>query len=288
MGERSAANDHFLIDGVRVPAFLYGTAWKEDETQRLADLALQQGFRGIDTANQRRHYVEAGVGAAVAGAIRDGIVRRDELFLQTKFTHRDGQDHRLPYDPRAEVATQVHQSFASSLEHLQVETIDSYVLHGPSRRRGLGAVDLEVWRAMEALHSSRKTRHLGISNVALDQLQQLWGEAKVKPSFVQNRCFAQLAWDRAVRAFCREHGIVYQGFSLLTANVRELQNPAFRRVVERVRKTAPQVVFKFAMQIGMLPLTGTTDAVHMREDLAVGDFSLTAEELAVIENVARS
>ncbi len=268
-----------------LPKFLYGTAWKEDRTQQLTRLAIESGFRGIDTANQRRHYLEAGVGAAVAGAIRDGIVRRDELFLQTKFTYIDSQDHRLPYDPRANAATQVHQSFASSLEHLQTDTIDSYVLHGPSRRRGLAAIDVEVWRAMEALHASGKTRHLGISNVALDQLEELCSRASVRPSFVQNRCFARFLWDREVRAFCREHGITYQGFSLLTANVRELQHPAFWRIVDRVRKTPAQVVFRFAVQIGMLPLTGTTDAAHMREDLAIDDFELSEEDVRIIENI---
>src|SRR5215204_5284083 len=104
-----------LIDGVRVPRFLYGTAWKEDETERLTELALRQGFRGIDTANQRRHYHEAAVGQAVAAAIESGVVVRDDLFLQTKFTFKDGQDHRLPYDPDAPVPVQVEQSFESSL-----------------------------------------------------------------------------------------------------------------------------------------------------------------------------
>src|SRR5262249_6983830 len=119
------------IDGVRVPRFLYGTAWKEDQTQRLATMALEQGFRGIDTANQRKHYFEAAVGAAVQAALRDGVVTRDDLFLQTKFTFREGQDHRLPYDPASPVPKQVEQSFASSLEHLGVTMIDCYVLHGP-------------------------------------------------------------------------------------------------------------------------------------------------------------
>src|SRR4051794_36561828 len=90
-----------VINGVRVPRFLYGTAWKEDQTQPLTELALAQGFRGIDTANQRRHYDEAAVGQGIAAAIARGLVTRDELFLQTKFTFRDGQDHRLPYDAAA-------------------------------------------------------------------------------------------------------------------------------------------------------------------------------------------
>ena len=265
-----------------LPKFLYGTAWKEDETERLVRLAIENGFRGIDTANQRRHYFEAAVGAAVAGAIRDRVVTRAELFLQTKFTYVDSQDHRLPYDPRADVATQVRQSFENSLEHLQCGTIDSYVLHGPSQRRGLGEADWQAWRAMESL----PVRFLGISNVALDQLEELCDNAKIKPSFVQNRCFARLRWDRDIRSFCRDRGITYQGFSLLTANVRELQHRAFRQIVESHRKTPAQVVFRFAIQTGMLPLTGTTDADHMREDLAVFDFELDANEIGVVENIA--
>ena len=129
-----------------VPDFLYGTAWKEDRTQALTELALRMGFRGIDTANQRRHYFEAGVGQGLAAAYRAGVVTRADLFLQTKFTYQRGQDHRLPYDPAADLSTQVAQSMASSLEHLGTDHVDSYVLHGPGlrlrldrrRRRGLG------------------------------------------------------------------------------------------------------------------------------------------------------
>src|ERR1700687_2510402 len=91
------------VEGVRVPRFLYGTAWKEDQTQRLTELALRQGFRGIDTANQRRHYHEAAVGLAINASVKSGLVARKDLFLQTKFTFLEGQDHRLPYDPVAPV-----------------------------------------------------------------------------------------------------------------------------------------------------------------------------------------
>ena len=76
-----------------IPPLLYGTAWKEERTEALVLAALRAGLRGIDTANQRKHYVETGVGAAIAG------FPRDQLFLQTKFTFVDGQDHRLPFDP---------------------------------------------------------------------------------------------------------------------------------------------------------------------------------------------
>jgi diketogulonate reductase-like aldo/keto reductase len=269
------------IDGVRVPRFLYGTAWKEDETRRLTELALREGFRGIDTANQRRHYHEAAVGEALALK----IVPREELFLQTKYTFRRGQDHRLPYDADAPIAKQVEQSFASSLEHLGTDVIDSYVLHGPTLREGLTADDWEAWRAMEALHAASKARLLGVSNVSLGQLRLLCDGAKVRPVFVQNRCYAELGWDRGVRAFCSANSIVYQGFSLLTANRTVLAHPEMARIAAKHGRAAAQVVFRFALDVGMLPLTGTTDPVHMREDLAAFEFRLAPEEVERIEGL---
>ncbi|HTK89668.1 MAG TPA: aldo/keto reductase [Verrucomicrobiae bacterium] len=275
------------VRGVRVPSFVYGTAWKEDATERLTRLALEAGFRGIDTANQRRHYHEAGVGAGIAGAIAAGVVTRAELFIQTKFTSRGGQDHRLPYDPDADDATQVRQSFARSLEHLHVDTLDSYVLHGPSRRVGLAPSDLAIWGAMEGLHAAGKTRLIGVSNVALDQLELLCARATTPPAFVQNRCFAVAGWDREIRAFCRERGIIYQGFSLLTANLDALRTPTFASLVRRVGRTPAQVVFNFALRVGMQPLTGTTDPDHMREDLGAYDFELSPVDVRAMENIAR-
>jgi diketogulonate reductase-like aldo/keto reductase len=135
--QKSMSEQYLSIDGIRVPRFLYGTAWKEDATQRLVELALRLGFRGIDTANQRRHYDEAAVGQAIAESTKSGLVVREDLFLQTKFTFPPGQDHRLPYDPGAPVDVQVTQSLTSSLAHLGCEAVDSFLLHGPSQRAGL-------------------------------------------------------------------------------------------------------------------------------------------------------
>jgi diketogulonate reductase-like aldo/keto reductase len=274
------------IDGVRVPRLLYGTAWKEQETRRLTGLALRAGFRGIDTANQRRHYDEAAVGKAVAAAIAQGLVTREELFLQTKFTFLRGQDHRLPYDPRAPVADHVEQSFASSLAHLGTELIDSYLLHGPTLRSGLTPADWEAWRAMEAIHASGRARLLGVSNVTSDQLDALCDRARVRPRFVQNRCYAARGWDRDVRAFCAANGLVYQGFSLLTANREALARPEFARIARHHGRTVAQIVFRFALDVGMMALTGTTDPGHMRDDLDVFDFHLVAEEIERIEGLA--
>ena len=272
----------FDIRGVRVPGLLYGTAWKEAATEPLVVAAIAAGFRGIDTANQRKHYHEAGVGAALAQALASGV-RRDELFVQTKFTHLDGQDHRLPYDPSAPVAAQVAQSFDASLEHLGLDRIDSLVLHGPSQRDGLAPADVEAWRAIEALAAAGRVALIGISNVTARQLRELIGLARIPPAFVQNRCYAERGWDREIRRICADQAIVYQGFSLLTANHAVATAPAVRAIAARHGKTVPQVIFRFARQAGMLALTGTRSPQHLRDDLAIDDFELTGDELAAID-----
>jgi len=269
-----------------IPDFLYGTAWKEDRTAALVELALRAGFRGIDTANQRRHYFEAGVGQGLTAAYRVGMVTRNDLFLQTKFTYRPGQDHRLPYDPAARLSIQVAQSMASSLEHLGTDYVDSYVLHGPSSGYGWADEDAEVWEAMRKERDAGRTRLLGVSNVSLQHLEQITAVHHELPAFVQNRCYARLGWDREVRLFCSERKIIYQGFSLLTANAEVVHHPIVARLGASANATAAQVVFAFAHSIGMLPLTGTSNPEHMKQDLVSLRLELAPDVLREIEGLA--
>ena len=250
-----------------IPDFLYGTAWKEERTPVLVELALRAGFRGIDTANQRRHYFEAGVGQGLAAAYGAGVVTRADLFLQTKFTYRPGQDHRLPYDPAASLSVQVAQSLASSLEHLGADHVDSFVLHGPSSGYSWTDADAEVWEAMSKERAAGRTHRLGVSNVSLAHLEPMAAISEL-PAFVQNRCYARLGWDRDVRLFCREHKIIYQGFSLLTANSEVLRPSRRHRArVARESHSGSRSFSLFARAVGMLPLTGTSSAEHMKQDL---------------------
>lgn len=261
------------------PDFLYGTAWKEDHSQALTYQALTAGFRGIDTANQRKHYFEAGVGLGIQQFLQETATPRDTLFLQTKFTFAAGQDHRKPYHEQDSFTDQVNQSFASSLEHLQTDYIDAYILHGPQYSQGLTQADLEVWQTMEALVQANKIKYLGVSNVSLPQLKAMYQQATVKPSFVQNRCFAALHWDQEIRQFCANHDMIYQGFSLLTANQPHISTPLIHSLAKKYHQTIPQIIFGFAHQVGMMPLTGTTSIAHMQEDLASTAFQLTDEEI---------
>jgi diketogulonate reductase-like aldo/keto reductase len=275
-----------IKQAARVPDFLYGTAWKEDRSAGLTELAIRMGFRAIDTANQRRHYFEEGVGQGLAAAYLAGGVARGDLFLQTKFTYQRGQDDRLPYDPTARLSVQVAQSMASSLEHLGTDHVDSYVLHGPSSGYDWTDDDAEAWEAMRKERDGGRTRLLGVSNVSLRHLEQMAAARTEAPAFVQNRCFARVGWDRDVRAFCRQQKIVYQGFSLLTANTDVLRHPLITGLAASANATPAQVVFAFARAVGMLPMTGTSDAEHMKQDLAARDLILSPDAVQAMESLA--
>jgi diketogulonate reductase-like aldo/keto reductase len=267
------------------PSFIYGTAWKKDATAELTRVAVRAGFRAIDTANQPRHYEEALVGKALEELAANGVPRHS-LFVQTKFTPIDGHDHRVPYDPTADLRTQVRQSFESSLRNLRTDHVDSYLLHGPYSHSGLGEADREVWGAIEEIHRSGRAGMIGASNLNAGQLASLLENAAVKPMAVQNRCFARQGWDREVRRICRTHGVMYQGFSLLTANPSVLRHPEVASIAGRLGIRPEQVVFRFAVQVGMVPLTGTTSEAHMKEDLRVHGIELTAGEVSRIESIA--
>jgi diketogulonate reductase-like aldo/keto reductase len=131
-----------------------------------------------------------------------------------------------------------------------------------------------------------RTRLLGVSNISLRQLRQMGDAGMELPAFVQNRCFARAGWDREVRAFCSQHAIAYQGFSLLTATPEVLQHPPLIALAEKLTATPAQVVFAFARAVGMLPLTGTTSAEHMKQDLASVNLTLPAEVVRAMESIS--
>jgi len=258
------------------PGIIYGTAWKGADTQRLVTLAIQQGFRAIDTACQPKHYNEAGVGAGVAACLNAALSRAD-LYLQTKFTAVSGHDpHTVPYDPDAPLAEQVAQSFAVSLGNLRTDYVDCLVLHAPLATRKQTQA---VWRAIEALVDAGGVRGAGLSNCyELEELEFLHRFARIKPSVLQNRFYAKTGYDRELRAFCRDHCITYQSFWTLTANPHVLASAAVAELAAKYRRTPAQVLFRFLTQSGVVPLTGTRSETHMREDLAVFEFDLTATD----------
>jgi len=275
--------DDFLTSayGVRMPRIIYGTAWKQERTAALVEQAIETGFRGIDTASQPKHYNEAGVGEGVAACLARGL-ERAELYLQTKFTPLNGQDPlRVPYDAKANLSDQVVQSFQVSLKNLQTSYLDCLVLHSPLANQ----LEMrQVWQAMESVFHDGGAKQLGISNCYdLNQLEELYRTSEVKPAVLQNRFYADTNYDRNLRDFCKQQGIIYQSFWTLTANPKVLTHATLYNLAAKYQRSAAQVFYRYLTQIGIIPLTGTSSMAHMREDLGIFEFELTAEECAEVE-----
>ncbi|KAK4067936.1 hypothetical protein Trihar35433_6496 [Trichoderma harzianum] len=220
----------------RIPKLIYGTAWKKEQTADLVYLALKTGFRAIDTAAQPKHYDERGVSVAVKRAVGEGLIKREDLFIQTKFTSPAGQNNVTPYDLNAPLADKVHQSVQSSLANFSIDGqepyLDSLVLHSPMDTM---QETITVWKTLET-YTPHKIRNLGISNTTLPILQALFNDMTVKPAVVQNR------------------------FHNRTGPVREVAQKAGVGAVEAF----------YSMVLGLEGTTildGTTSQTHMEEDL---------------------
>ena len=288
--------------------FLYGTAWKEELTKDCVIQAISAGYRGIDTANQRKHYNEQGVGEALLHCYQNTNIKREQLYLQSKFTYVQGQDDRIPYNPHDSYAKQVRDSFNSTLKNLHTEYLDSYILHGPFSNRLITYEDKQVWKEMENIFKEGKVKSIGVSNVSLDQLEELYHFAEIKPKTAQIRCFARNRWEKSMREFCKAKNITFQGFSLLTANKdyiganfhkaisesvpklifnkMDCQPRIIGKISEQTGMTPAQIIFKFCHQLGILPITGTTDPNNMSSNLNIAHRRLTNTHLDYIENLA--
>jgi len=263
--------------GVKMPRIIYGTAWKKDRTADLVEKAILAGFRGIDTACQPKHYNEPLVGAALQ-RLKDHGIKREVLFLQTKFTPLSGQDPRqVPYDENSPIELQVAQSFETSIKNLQTEYVDSLVLHSPMAPH---ALLMKVWNAMENIQKTGGARQLGISNCYhTEVIRSLYADANVKPAVLQNRFYQETGYDANLRHWCTHHGVIYQSFWTLTANPHILASNTVRTIAQKYKKTDAQIFFRYLSHSGIVPLTGTTSEQHMKEDLSIFEFELSSEDL---------
>ncbi|KAF2786862.1 aldo-keto reductase-like protein [Melanomma pulvis-pyrius CBS 109.77] len=252
-------------------AFIYGTAWKKDQTKRLVREALAAGFRKVDTAAQPRHYQEELVGQAIRETIREGVVRREDLYVQTKYTTPAGQDlDNMPYHPLDSLDVQIRTSVASSLRNLRPTEeseegsyADCLLLHSP-----LPTIDqtIEAWKILET-YVPEKIRALGISNVTLPVLKSIYENSTIKPSVVQNRFYPKTQYDVPLREFCLEHDISYQSFWTLTGNPTLLKSEPVMTIAKSTRVDDSVALYGLVSDLGIAVLNGTTSSEHMKQDL---------------------
>ncbi|KIR25287.1 oxidoreductase [Cryptococcus deuterogattii 99/473] len=240
--------------GMQMPRIMYGTAWKKERTAE-EDL----------------------VGQAIKSLISEGVVKREELYIQTKFTSIDGQDPSLtlPYDPSSPIEEQVKQSFETSLKNLGVEYIDAVVLHSPLKSR---EDTLKAYLTLSRFLSTKQVRHLGISN-CYDPLLLKWlidsvaeysskhqEEPEVKVEIVQNRWYEGNGWDWDTLGLllCR-----FRSFWTLTGSPTLLKQPFLINLAAKYGLTPEQTIYKLCQLWGITPLCGTTSLAHAKEAVSV-------------------
>jgi len=280
-------------------SIMYGGAWKGPHAEQNVLDAVALGYRAFDTANvYAASYNETAMGVALERAVAAGL-RRDELFVQTKFTPGVAKSPASgcvdgPWDPsvcmfdkNADLATQVRQSAQTSLAHLRVGQLDSLVLH-ESRQSWQDL--LLIWRTLEELHREGKAARIGLSHIHdANMFRRLLGVAKIKPSFVQHPIFAYNGWDREIRMICREHGIVFQAYSLNhPENDFVYQTEAVQQIARRLDRTPQQVIVAMTKRLGLLPLVGPQDSIFQAQAIGAAEHLpdlLTESEVHTLENI---
>ena len=189
----------------------------------------------------------------------------------------------MPYLANDEIEIQVEKSFETSKKNLKTDFLNAYILHSPVYP---GSKLQRVWQKMEEFYDKKEVGALGISNCYdLDVLKYLFNNAKVKSSIVQNRFYAQSGYDKELRAFCKQNNITYESFWSLTANPNILASEVLQNLSVKYQKGVAEIFYRFLNHIDIVPLNGTTSTKHMIEDLKIGEFELTKDEINSILNL---
>lgn len=305
--QRDSKGGHCSGFCVHMPRLIYGTAWKEKRigpgaTADLTAKALRSGFRAVDTACQPKHYHEPGVGEGLHCVLQEGMVTRDELYIQSKFS-RNQDDSTIPYDKWSSIEDQVHQSVTVSLKNLGIEYLDCLVMHSPYPSH---SDTMRAWAAMESEVQSGRVRQLGISNLkSLAQLQKLYADAIIKPALVQQRFHAKTRWERRMRLWCRDNGLQFQSFWTLKSSNKAViygrtgdeqsrshethEGETSHQVLDSLAKkygvSNEVLYFRFCLGLGICPVIGTSSVEHMQQDLAAFTIPLSLDDAKHLDSL---
>jgi diketogulonate reductase-like aldo/keto reductase len=257
-----------LNSGTKMPVFGFGT-WNlnGEECVKATGEALRVGYRLIDTAKIYGNEAEVGE------AIRKSIIPRKEIFVTTKLWPNDfGYDSAL-------------RAFDESLQRLGLEYIDLYLIHWPRSDKGARA---ESWRALEKLYKQRRAKSIGVSNYSVEQLAEVLSASKVVPAVNQIEFHPYIYEEqRLTLEFCREHGIVVEAYSPLSHG-HGLDSITVRDIAERQEVTPAQVVLRWAIQHGTVPIPKSAHTERIKENFQVFDFELTYSDMKMLDDLSRS
>lgn len=249
-----------LYNQVKVPILGLGTFMiSSEDTERSVYMALKGGYRLIDTANA--YLNEEAVGKAISRAIKEGIVRREEIFVSTKIWA---------------TLYEKEEAVSDTLARLGLEYVDLLFIHQPSGNFVAG------YRKLEQVYRDGVARSLGISNMHGDKLERLLAAAKVKPHVIQLEAHPYCT-EREVMERMAEYGTRLMGWYPLGHGDAELiKEPIFARLSEKYRKSPAQIILRWHTQMGFITIPGSKNPDHIRDNLNIFDFRLTVEEMSEI------
>lgn len=233
----------------------------QSETEALVRLAIEAGYRLIDTA--AFYGNEAGVGAAVRGAVADGLVAREDLFITSKLWN---DEHGFDSSQKA---------FADSLERLGLDYLDLYLIHWPCPAQDRYR---ETWRGFEALLTEGKVRSIGVSNFLPEHLARLLEEATVPPAVNQVELHPLLQ-QAELRRFHAAHGIASQAWSPL-ARGKALQDPALRELADEFGLAPAELILRWLRESSISAIPKASSAVRIRENFELPEQPLGADLMA--------
>lgn len=269
----SIKDTYTLNDGVEIPVLGFGT-WQmpdNEETTKIVEHAIEVGYRHIDTAAVYKN--EKSVGQGIRNAIDKGLVTRDELFVTTKLWN---DDHT--YD----LAT---KAIDDSLERLGLDYVDLYLIHWPNPikyRDAWQESNAVSWKAMEEAQTAGKIRSIGISNFMPRHLDALLETAKIKPTVNQIMLNPSEMQPETVAAN-KKHDILSAAYSPLgTGKIFTIDE--LKEIAEKYNKTEAQIVLRWSLQHGFLPLPKTSTFSRVEENADIFDFELSEEDMAKIDS----
>ncbi|MBP3915178.1 aldo/keto reductase [Clostridium sp.] len=254
-------NFKILSNGVKMPSIGFGTykSGSDEETAKIIKYALKIGYRQIDTASFYGNEVGIGNG------IKESGINREDIFLVTKLWNDDhGYDKTI-------------EAFNKSLERLQVDYIDLYLIHWPNK------LNSETWKAFEHLYKTGKVKSIGVCNFKIGHLEELKKTAEIMPMVNQVEIHPQSSKNDMLR-YCEENNIQLVAWSPIMRG-KLFSNELILGLAEKYKKTIAQIILRWHVQRGIIPIPKSSNEGRIKENLSIFDFELSNDDMSIIDSL---